>query len=379
LLEYPTTEDDNSMLTVFFDGWPLIYETNSPESMHLLALLSLNPPGVEPVVALPSKPPSWFPKHIETTVHPSPNTPWKRLVWEQRVIPRVFQRRKGDLIHLTMPSVPLSHSSVTVISPSSYSKEISTGTIRRNTRGLWERLREAAAAGAAAQAKAYFWPSDLPQLPDSLSKSPIRLPPLLPSDLSHFQRAGSENSLPDLPENFILYHGPAEKYDLVRLLNSWSWAAGSIGDYYPLLVLGLSDREISQLIHLVKESRLEDSVRILPDISPWQIPDIYKKSSALFHPFPGSPWSGPLRMGLAAQIPIIAAEGVLTSALVKNAAYLNETDDSRAMGAAIITVVIEESVAESLTDAAGILTERWNSMEFMEGLKEAYLEIMKSI
>ena len=38
----------------------------------------------------------------------------------------------------------------------------------------------------------------------------------------------------ELPETFILYHGPFEMTNLEQLVESWKWAADAIGDNYPL-------------------------------------------------------------------------------------------------------------------------------------------------
>jgi hypothetical protein len=366
------------MTTILFDGWPVIYEPSSPEALHLLSLLSNNPQGVKPVIAFPSRPPTWFPSEIETSIHPTVDSPWKRLVWEQRVIPRVFKKRQADLIHLTRPTVPLVNSAATVVSPASFKAERDSIMSRRKAGRIWERLREAAARGGAAQARAYFWPSDLPEITGLVPTASIELPPLKPSYFALFGEGIEGESAPHLPEAYILYHGPGEEPDLVRLLSSWSWAAGSIGEYYPLLVLGFSKRENQRLEYMLKEFQLFDTVRVLREAPLRQIPSIYEKSSALFHPVPGSPWGGPLRSGLASHIPIVAAEDSVTSALVKRAAYLSRIDDSRGMGAALITVIVEEGVADDLASAARAQTESWNPELFKQRLLEAYQTILKA-
>jgi hypothetical protein len=57
-------------MRVLYDGWSLVHDPLSPESLHLLALLDHLPPGIEPVVAFPALPPDWVGK-IETQVLPT--------------------------------------------------------------------------------------------------------------------------------------------------------------------------------------------------------------------------------------------------------------------------------------------------------------------
>jgi glycosyltransferase involved in cell wall biosynthesis len=366
------------MLTIIFDGWPLIYKPNSPESLHLLDLLAHSPQGVNPVAAIPAKPPVWFPEKIETAVHPTLDKPWNRLVWEQKVIPGVFRRRRADLIHLTRPTVPLSHASSTVVSPAGIPRQRSGGTIRKRAGGVWERLRAAAATAAAAQAGGFLWPEDLVAPAGSTTKKPILLPPLFSTDLTLFNNSEKANNLPELPETFILYHGPEEKDDLLQLFNGWSWAAGSIGDYYPLLILGLSNQGNLTLLELLKEYQLTDSIRTLSEVPPRQIPLIYERSSALFHPAPGTPWGGPLRMGLAMHIPIAASDEGFNSEIVEKAAYLTPPGDYRGMGAAIISIIIEESIADRLSTAARNRVESWSPENFKREIMAAYRQILNT-
>jgi hypothetical protein len=367
------------MIKILFDGWPIIYEENSPEALHLLSLLFHNPPEVKPAVVFPSSPPSWFLPVIETPQievvnRPTPNSPWKRLLWEQRVIPQVFREVRADLIHLTRPTVPLRGAADTVISPAGFPNERPTRAVRRTKRGIWQRLQEATAQAGLAQARAYFWPNDLPESSGFLPAKPVLLPPMPPA---RFPDLGG--TAPQLPEAFILYHGPGDEGDLARVLSGWSWAAGSIGEYYPLLVLTQTEVEHQRLQTLAKEFKLTGSLRSLKGIPSWQLQKIYQKCSAVFHPTLVSPWGGPLRMGLANHVPIVAAEEAVTSAIVKKAAYLTKLDDARAMGAALITVIVEESVAEALSNEARAQTQDWNPSTFKKGLLEAYQYVLKAI
>ncbi len=88
---------------------------------------------------------------------------------------------------------------------------------------------------------------------------------------------------------------------------------------------------------------------ILPPLIPPEIPALYRRASALFHPAPVTPWGGPVRHALASGAPVVALETGLSSAMVGPAAYLVPGEDDRAMGAALITVIVEDEVREQLS------------------------------
>jgi glycosyltransferase involved in cell wall biosynthesis len=176
----------------------------------------------------------------------------------------------------------------------------------------------------------------------------------------------------ELPDTYVLYHGPGDPDSLYRLMLAWRWAAAHIGAYHPLLVLGLDRAAQAQLQGLLDQSNFADTVQIMPSTTAEMIAHLYQGCTALFHPAPLSPWGGAVRRALACGKPVAAAEGDLTSTLVGPAAYLAPIDDPRALGAALITVVVEEEVAEYLSKAACQRASEWKLESFGERLGVLY-------
>jgi hypothetical protein len=97
------------------------------------------------------------------------------------------------------------------------------------------RLRRSLAMGGMARIKGIFWPTDLPGVDRSGRLEglfPIVPPEFKPGADLDLQKitAGSKaikSQLKklNLPEMFILYHGPFEMTNLEQLVNSWKWAA----------------------------------------------------------------------------------------------------------------------------------------------------------
>ena len=377
-----------SSINVLYDGWPLIDQPNSPAALHLLAILAHLPDAVQPVVALPDKPPAWL-EGTPVHVHPMANTPVAHLRWEQHVLPRLVRKLGAALLHLTSSRVSLLDPANSVVSPCEFEFWDSDESDYRYSasKTLGQRLLESLGRGGFSRAHRAFWPSDLPTPTwpvDWISLPPVVNPDFTPGS-GEGQQAGSDGSsrlqreLPglDLPESYILYHGPAGSHHLHRLLQAWKWAAVGLGELYSLLIIGLDGASVKYLSEIAREYGLEDSLRVLPPLSPASLALLYQGCAALFHPAPVAPWGGPERLALACGVPVVASENVLSDALFGPAAYLAPAGDARALGAALITVVVEDTVAEKLSQVARQRAGAWQSQDFGQMLAEAYRRFLK--
>ena len=352
---------------ILYDGWPLVHAPNSPAALHLLALLECLPGEVEAHVALPGGAPAWLPPQAGAQVRPCANTPSAHLGWVQRALPRLGGSLGADLLHLTSPAAPLLSRVGCIASPCGLGGEAGGG--------LAARLGEALGYGGLARARAVLWPDDLPapNLPAALQ----RLPPLVhpafwpaasPAAASPAALAGLS-----LPDTFVLHHGSLARPGAIdRLLDAWSWATPSLGEYYPLLLAGLGPHEQAALSKALAGSQMAGSLRPLPPLSPAALAEVYRRCTALFQPEPGTPWGEPVRHALACGRPVVACGDPLTAALVGPAAYLAAPGDGRALGAALITVVVEDALAEQLSAAALQRSAAWRSSAFTVALGEIY-------
>jgi glycosyltransferase involved in cell wall biosynthesis len=83
-----------------------------------------------------------------------------------------------------------------------------------------------------------------------------------------------------------------------------------------------------------------------------------------------------LRLALASGRPVVAADHPLADALVGPAAYLAPAGDSRALGAGLITVLVEEDLAGRLSQAARQRAASWRLDRFPGRLEETYRQIL---
>jgi glycosyltransferase involved in cell wall biosynthesis len=178
----------------------------------------------------------------------------------------------------------------------------------------------------------------------------------------------------DLPETYILYHGPSAAEDLQRLLSSWSWAAGPIGENYPLIVVGAAGRLLETLL---REYGLAGSVRPVPDLPVSSLAALYQGCSLLFHPAPLPAWGDPVRMALACGKPVVALESRRSAALVGPAAYLAPSDlGGRSLGAALLSVIVDDSLYARLSETARLRSGALDSQAFTIELGEIYRSVV---
>lgn len=379
------------MIVVVYDGWSICYAPNSPAALHLLTLLDARPPAIEPIVLLPAHPPEWFPSEIETRLQPTPNTSTAHLFWEQRTIPKVARQVGARLIHLTSPTPALFTPVPSIISPAGFGRyeQDTQETLSLlgyepffhpdSARSFSERLRHSIAAGALGQIAALCWPADLPYLyKNKLPTSVRQIPPSVhPAFLTPQTRTSLINAN-NLPEEYFLYHGPGDPSTLQVLFSAWSWVAAALGDTCRLCVLGLEDAQ-HQVGKQITEYDLEDDVKVLPVLSPQELAGVYQGSSGIFHPAPTSIWEGPLRLALSCGKPIVAAQTDLAEGLVGPAAYLVNRLDTRGMGAAIISILVEDSHAAELSQAAQERSAGWQPAYFQEQVSLVYQQVSEKM
>ncbi len=349
---------------VLHDGWPLLHAPASAAAWHLRTLLALAPADIELILALPAdKPIDGIVENVRIVRAAEDD----RGAWEQGTLPRLAEEHGASWIHTTNLAASLFGKTPTLVSPTSSESE------RESGRGVRGRLAAAQGWGGLARA-AILWPEDtpVPKLPGTIRKlPPVAHPAFVPRPAA----APSSLSLPTdlgLPEEYLLYHGASDEQTLLRLLESWTWAAASIGELYPLVMLGLDQRTKEFLGKRLPEFHVEDSVQILAEVALEYFPALYQNSAAVVHAGEPAPWGGALRHALACGKAVVAHQEPLTEAIVGSAAYLVAPEDLRSFGAATITVVVDEKARESLEDTAQQRSDHWDAAAFTAGLSKIY-------
>jgi glycosyltransferase involved in cell wall biosynthesis len=371
---------------VLYDGWALAYQPYGPEAIHLHTLFDYSPHELQHVVALPAKPIDKLPEQVMAQVIDAPPTARAHLIWEQCTLNRWTKKAGIDLIHLISGGPALFGRSLSVISPAGIGFPEIFPDLEDSMEppprygGLAGRLRLALVPAGLQRASAMIWPADLPE--PKVGIPLFRLPPMVPTVFWDENLPSIDLADVELPESYILCHGPTTENELRRVMDAWSWASAPLGEDTTLLLLGLDQAGKVQLAHLVGEYKLGNAVRVLPEVSLAGLAGVYKRCSALFHITPISPWGDPTRLALACGKPVVGLENPISDALVGPAAYLVRAGNSqkataRALGAALVTVMADESVAESLAEEAKKRSAAWRAAEsqFRDGVSGIYQRV----
>jgi glycosyltransferase involved in cell wall biosynthesis len=336
--------DLKSALTVF-DGWPLAYAPFSPAGLHLLTLLEAPPDGTRRLVLLPGPSKLVPPKSCEVMLYPTGSTPGGRLAWEQVRLPQQARRHGANKLVLTRPTPPVAGQVPCVYWPTGEED------LPNRQRSLAERLRLALAAGGQSELQQMMWPADLP-LPQS--NTPFKIQPPKSHPL-FYENNPLEVSTEPLVPTYILYAGPYDAHNLRLLLAGWSWAAPSLGDETQLVLLHLPQEQQ----RVLDENDLTASVRRVQPGTLAGLAALYRQAAAVVHLGPTVPWGDAVTASLASGQALVARDEPLTAARCGPAAFLVPPDNPRALGAAVLTLIVEEQLNGQLREAARKQVSDW--------------------
>jgi glycosyltransferase involved in cell wall biosynthesis len=339
------------MARVLYDGWPLVHAPLGAAAWHLRELITLAPTNVEILLAMPVElPADALPKRVRAVLALEKD----RGKWEQRTLQDLADKNEAICIHTTSLAASLLGKTHTLVSP---------GEIE----GRGDRSRVAAAQGWGGLARArILWPQDAGE---SQQAAPVeKMPPVVhPAFEQHTAPASRLN----LPDEYLLYNGSGDERVLLNLLESWTWAAASIGELYPLMLCGLSAKMKALIESKLPDFHLSEYVRVV-DADAGDLPAIMQHCAAFVYPETPAAWGNPLRYALACGKAVVALKEPVTETIVGAAAYLIEPADLRGLGAATITVVVDEKAREALEVQAKQKSARWKADAFTTRLSEIY-------
>lgn len=338
-------------MRILYDGWALAHAPLSPAAAHLRELLNAAPAAVQAILAVPIEVSEALPPSVQTILSAARD----RGDWEQNRLQALAVQHKATAIHTTAQAASLLGKVPTLVSPAEYAAADATYSARG-------RMAAAQAHGGLARAQ-MLWPSNLPASDHSAL---ALMPPVV-------TRSASE--LPaNTPEEFVLHHGSGQPEVLLRLLKAWTWAAGSIGQLYPLVIAGLNEQQTEWLNTQLPIFDLQDFVLSM-QATPGELHALVERCTAFIHPEQPPAWGSSLQLALAYGKAAVALQEPLTEAMLGTAGYLAAANDTRSLGAAIITVVVEEGVRAALEQQAAQKSASWDAGAFEAALQNVYASL----
>jgi glycosyltransferase involved in cell wall biosynthesis len=324
--------------------------------------LVFHPEGPNYHIALPHSLREDLPDNLQTHIIRTPDTPSGRLRWEQRILPRLAAQLNA-ITHLTTITAPLFTRQPVVVSPAG---DGDTGA------GFTNLLRASFGRGGMSNSRV-LWPADLPAPPgvaDVLRTPRSPRPDFTPHE---FFRPPEIEGAPEIPDTYFLVHIRPDEDAINRALEAWTWAAGPIGEVYPLLFLDIPAELQAFTRRLARELLIsEETLHFYPAVPATSLHLLYQAASAVFLPQPASPWGSPLQYALACAVPVIALETAVSSGIAGPAAYLIPDEDPRSLGAALIAVTVKDHLRKQLSDAALERTGTWSAGKARADLKDVY-------
>jgi len=114
----------------------------------------------------------------------------------------------------------------------------------------------------------------------------------------------------------------------------------------------------------------------LPELAWHDLVALYQGCSAVIADDAGALWGGAARLALAAGKSVVGFRSASLDQLLGKAAYLVEAGDLRSLGAAIISVVVDETMWEKLEEASKKESAKWDQASFSNKLESEYRKLI---
>lgn len=347
---------------VAVDAWELALEPSSPEAWRTRELLELTGPAVDGwqwSLIRPGAGSLDLPPNVQSVEVASPGGGWGHLAFEQLALPRVAASIEADVL-LTLTGGPPLSSRIPLVMEERIPIPGRTS--------VSDRLRRATRAAGSLGAVAFTW-SDLPE-GDPKVGGVTRVSPWVADRFRPVAEVDDTTTRArlSLTDGYVLALGVAE-HDVSRLMSAWSWVAPSAGEVHPLVLTAIrvgGDRAAQRFGHRLG---IADTIRFVDNLGYTELAAVMRGAAVLL--VPGDPVDGQLlRWALACGLPVAAAATRETESILGDAGYIAPAGDARALGAACLSLLVDDDLAGSLRVAGARRAAVYHSGYGVEGLAE---------
>lgn len=354
---------------------------------ELLAQLPTVAPDIETILVLPehaihNTQESHFTFHALRV----PNSNLGKVRFEQIGFPRACRALKADLAHIPYWAPPLS-SPVPFVVTLHDIMPILLPEYRDDFRvRLYNALVSAATSGAAhiiadSEASKADIVQHLKAPMDKVTAIHLAVGPQFRSAADIRDTADREKY--NLPDSYVLYLGGFHpRKNVSNILAAWTWCDGPLGEYYPLVIAGKlpepGDKFYDDLPGYAKKLGIDNSVRFIGPVSEEDKPALYRGAACFVFPSRHEGFGLPLLEAMACGVPVVTTAFSSIPEVVGEAAYLvADPDDTRALGAAIITVVVEPEVTDRLTTRGRDQAKKFSWQKTAQATVEVYRQSIR--
>jgi len=157
----------------------------------------------------------------------------------------------------------------------------------------------------------------------------------------------------NLPSEYVLYLGGYDvRKNLPMLLCAYTYVKRGLGSRYPLVLAGRLPRapspRLTAIEPLLDEFDLRDVVRVIGEVEEAAKPALYRDAACFVYPSRYEGFGLPPLEAMACGTPVVTTTASSLPQVVGNAGFLVRPDDVQGTAGAIIAILTQEDLAESL-------------------------------
>ncbi len=280
-----------------------------------------------------------------------------KVLFEQRSYPQAVKKSGADIAHVPYWGPPLSSPAKLVTSildvipvalpeySNGFRARLYTSLVSAASRGNAHTITISNAAKA--DIVKYL---GLPE--DSITTT------YLAADEAYHPRMGAERDAAvrakyDLPDQFVLYMGGFDiRKQVNELLLAYTYVGQAEGDNIPLVIAGREPEWGSPMFpdlrKYAEELKITDYVRWIGYVDEADKPSLYRLADVFVYPSVYEGFGLPVLEAMASGTPVVANEVSSIPEVTGDAAFLVGEGNARAMGGAIIAILLQQSFRESM-------------------------------
>ncbi len=186
----------------------------------------------------------------------------------------------------------------------------------------------------------------------------------------------------DLPEDYVLYLGGCDaRKNVETLLQVYTWAQDVLGENYPLVFAGSLPDQHDEFFHdpriIAKQIEVEDVVRFIGRVAEEDKVALYQQARAFLYPTLYEGFGLPALEALACGVPVVGSNASSVPEIVGDAGILVDPKDARAMAGALIAVCTDDALHDALSERALKQAEKFSWEKCARETVEAYESVLR--
>jgi glycosyltransferase involved in cell wall biosynthesis len=290
-----------------------------------------------------------------------PRSNFRKLLFEQSIMPRAARAYEGDLLHLPYWAPPLRSSVPIVVTI----HDIIPLILPQYRGGALVRAYTQLVSTAARGATLILTDSDasrsdiIHQLripPDRVRTIYLAADPKFSNHVDPIDTAALRRNY-ELPEEYVLYLGGFDaRKNIETLLQVYTWAQDVLGESYPLVIAGGLPERHDAFFHdprvIAQQIDVEAAIRCIGRVAEEDKVALYQQARAFLYPTLYEGFGLPALEALACGVPVVGSNASSVPEIVGDAGILVDPRDARAMAGALIAVCTEDALHDELSERA---------------------------